>query len=87
MTTPRLINETNEEVYVYVHIYFCDIFRVRHNQFTLGLSMRPKEKVEFKQYLQRSESEHTENAYHLEFDFIQLIVGGKNKGKQYVVCG
>ncbi|GEM_PF-1561744 len=83
----RLINETNEKVYVKVNIYFCDIFRVRHNQFTLSILMEPNDKVEFKKYLERKEIEHTKNAHHLEFDIIDLRVGGKKIGKRYDICG
>lgn len=82
----RLINETNEEVYVHVHIYFCDIFKVRLNQVTLSISMRQKEKVEFKQYLKSSEYERARNAHHLEFEIVDLRVGGKKIGKRYDIC-
>ncbi|HNY66616.1 MAG TPA: hypothetical protein PKM41_14365 [Deltaproteobacteria bacterium] len=83
----RLINETNEAVYVSVRIYFCDVFRVKLNQITLSISMKPKEKVEFKQYLHKSEYESTRNAHHLEFEFIDLRVGGKRIGSRYDICG
>lgn len=73
----RLINETNEEVYVLVHLYFCDIFNTRHNQATIGISMQPKEKVEFDNYLKGSEWVRTRTAHHVEFKIERLIVGGK----------
>ncbi|HOG69053.1 MAG TPA: hypothetical protein PK366_06730 [Fibrobacteraceae bacterium] len=83
----RIINETNETVYVNVRIYFCDIFRVRHNQFTLRVSMKPKVKIEFKKYLSGEGIENTINAHHLEFDIVDLRVGGKKVGKRYDICG
>lgn len=83
----RLINETNEEVHVFVHIYFCDIFRERHNKVTLSISMQPKEKFEFKRYLQNSELERAKYAHHLEFQIDKLWVGRRNIGKQYIIRG
>jgi len=87
MAEGRLINNTSEKVYVYVHIYFCDVFKVRLNQITLGISMQPNAKVEFRQYLQKSEYELTRNAHHLEFEITDLRVGSKNIGRRYDICG
>jgi len=74
----RLINETNDNVYVVVHIYFCDIFKQRHNSVTISKSLRAKEKAEFDKFLDGSEYERTRDAHHIEFQFGSLIVGGKN---------
>jgi hypothetical protein len=74
----RLINKTNKQVYVSVHLYFCDIFNQRHNQASLNISMRPEEKVEFDKYLKGSEWERTRTAHHVEFEIVKLIVGSRN---------
>lgn len=74
----RLINKTNKQVYVSVHLYFCDIFNQRHNQASLNISMRPEEKVEFDKYLKGSEWERTRTAHHVEFEIVKLIVDGRS---------
>jgi hypothetical protein len=78
MLQGRLINETNEKVYVIVHLYFCDIFNKRYNSVTLSKSLYPDEKYEFNKGLDGYEYETTRNAHHIEFQVETLIVGGKN---------
>lgn len=77
----RLINKTDERVQVSLRLYFYDIFNQCHNHATLSLSMQPKEKVEFEQYLNGSEWERTRSAHHIEFEILNLIVGGRNMTK------
>lgn len=77
----RFINETDEPVNFFVNIYFCDIFKQHHNSVTVSMSLGPKGKSEFEAPLNGPEYERSRDAHHIEFRFVNLVVGGKNKLK------